>query len=287
MKKLLSIILFFAATILIFSACSASEKDQSGYLPYTAYISASGTEGVGSVVDAARRYTYLRDDDIPAPQSTTFSSKIMGVDYTANYDSKQIRAVFEPTYTYKTEDGDKITVDMSGNVVVFETARYTSLFHTEADADNCLTPEEALTKATEYLSQIFGSQLAAEYSGELPDVWANSIRVRFRRIYAGFDPYTTTDKIIIKISTEGDFLSFEAYNVGKYENKKLPDDFNDSKITEIIKKSLIDSATTIELSSEAKNLIILSDGRLACSTCFRINDNGAVGEWVSVIIPLE
>ena len=82
-------------------------------------------------------------------------------------------------------------------------------------------------------------------------------------------------------------MSFEAYNVGKYENKKLPDDFNDSKITEIIKKSLIDSAATIELSSEAKNLIILSDGRLACSTCFRINDKGAVGEWVSVIIPLE
>lgn len=51
-------------------------------------------------------------------------------------------------------------------------------------------------------------------------------------------------------------MSFQAYNVGKYESKKLPDDFNDSKIAEIINKLLIDSAATIELSREAKNLII-------------------------------
>ncbi len=291
MKKLISIAMLLAVFILIFSACSPADDAKSGYLPMTAYICAAEAEGsaaAGEKVAASRTYSYLSSEDIPMPQSATLSASVLGNSYTANYESKNIRAVFEPTYTYKTANGDKITVDQSGNVVVFETARYASLFHSAVDTSNCLTPEEALAKATEYLSEIFGAQLAAEYTGELPDVWANSIRVRFRRTETGFDSYSVVDKIVIKIgASDGEFLSYEAYNVGKYDGKKLPDGFDDNKIIEIIKNSLTDRTKTIELSDETKKLIILSDGRLACSTYFRITDNGSASEWTGVIIPLE
>lgn len=295
MKKEIIIIWVLLASLISFMACSAptaADDALSGnYSALTAYICASEAEGsteTGEKVAASRTYSYLSSEDIPMPQSTTLSTSIFGNSYTANYESKNIRAVFEPTYTYKTANGDKITVDQSGNVVVFETARYASLFHSAVDTSNCLTPEEALAKATEYLSEIFGAQLAAEYSGELPDVWANSIRVRFRRTETGFDSYSVVDKIVIKIgASDGEFLSYEAYNVGKYDGKKLPDGFDDNKIIEIIKNSLTDRTKAVELSDETKKLIILSDGRLACSTYFRITDNGSTSEWTGVIIPLE
>lgn len=72
---------------LIFSACSASDVDPTDYLPYTAYIDVSEVEELVYRADVSRRYSYLWDDDNPAPQSTTFSANIMGIDYTANYDS--------------------------------------------------------------------------------------------------------------------------------------------------------------------------------------------------------
>ena len=122
MKKLLSIILILISTILIFSACSASEKDQSGYLPYTAYISANGTEGVGSVVDAARRYTWPTDEDIPAPKDNTISVTVLGTTYNADYFGKKAQTFGRSEYIYKTNTGDKITVDGSGKILSFETS---------------------------------------------------------------------------------------------------------------------------------------------------------------------
>ncbi|MDY4897914.1 MAG: hypothetical protein SO125_02985 [Eubacteriales bacterium] len=290
MKKLLSIILFFAATILIFSACSASKKDQSGYLPYTAYISANGTEGVGSVVDAARRYTWPTDEDIPAPKDNTISVTALGTTYNADYFGKKAQTFGRPEYIYKTEAGDQLSIDDSGTVLSLQTARsfgyYSEDPHDTNVKSKIKSPEEYLEIATQFVEEIYGTDIASRFSGSLPTIASTKIWVFFSLSANQVSAYQLKESIAVVISAEGEFLSVFSNNINAFENKSVPADFTDERIIQIISNSLVNKDAQIEL-SELKNLVILGDGRLACYTSFKIANGNNESEWTSVVIPLE
>lgn len=298
MKKHLMILSFGLALIMLLGACSSApdvepdveksgnEKDHLAYESYTAYISASGVEGTGGRIETSKKLIYLQDADIPAPTKNTISVDVLGKSLNAEFSKRKVWAVFTPTYIYNTPQGDKITVDASGKVISFTSSSSSSNFIEYVDQDNALTPEESLSIATKYLVELLGKAALTEYSAELPDTSMTVVRVRFVRNNTKFDDYYIDDKIIIKLDEEGNLLGYDLYNVGAYDNKNIPADFNDEKIKEIINASLIDNKSDIEVSDQ-RNLVILSDGRMACNTCFRLIDGGTAGEWASVMIPLE
>ena len=290
MKKLLSIILLFTATILIFSACSASKKDQSGYLPYTAYISANGTEGVGSVVDAARRYTWPTDEDIPAPKDNTISVTVLGTTYNADYFGKKAQTFGRSEYIYKTNTGDKITVDGSGKILSFETSNSFSYYIENAYVENVKSkiksPEEYLEIATKFAQGIYGENITSTYNGKVPQIITTSIQVSFFATTNKESEFRITDNFTINISAEGEFLAYYDYGVNDFKNKSIPNDLTNDRIEQIILDSLINKNTQIELSN-TKTLVILGDGRLACYTSFKIANGNNESEWTSVVIPLE
>lgn len=298
MKKHLMILSFALALIMLFGACSASpdvesdveksgnERDHLAYEVYTAYIGASGVEGASGRIETSNELIYMQDADIPAPTKNTISIEVFGKSRNAEFSKTKVWAAFTPSYIYSTSEGDEITVDSSGKIISFTSSSSSSNIIEYVDQDKALTPEESLAKATEYFKKLLGDELLSQYSAELPDTSMSVVRIRFRRNNFDFGSYSITDKIIIKLDEEGNLLGYDLYNVGAYDNKKIPTGFNDEKIKEIINASLIDNKSDIEVSDQ-RNLVILSDGRLACNTCFRLIDGEAAGEWTSVLIPLE
>lgn len=299
MKKHLMILSFCFALIMLFGSCNSATsddahesekvdniKDNIAYEAYTAYIDVAGMEGASGKIEASKKLLYLSEADIPTPTIKAISVEVLGKRLNADFSQSKVWSVFTPAYVYKTSEGDKITVDSSGKVISFTSASSSSNVIENVDQGKALIPEESLAKATEYFKKLLGDELLSQYSAELPDTSMSVVRIRFRRNNSDFGSYSITDKIIIKLDEEGNLLGYDLYNVGAYDNKNIPADFNDEKIKEIINASLIDNKSDIEVSDQ-RNLVILSDGRLACNTCFRLIDGEAVGEWASVLIPLE
>lgn len=282
MKKFTPLILYVLCVLILLSSCGKAEK----YEPMTAYI-ASGTEGVDNVVRSNHQYRFISEEDVPEPQDTSISATIMGTTYVAEYERKSAYGATQYQYVYKTAAGDRLTLNSDGDVVYFENAARTSLYMDEVDPNDCISAETALAKASEYLVQIVGAEIASKYAGELPDIWCNAISVNFKKINPKFSGYNTNESITIEVSVTGDFYGYKLDRAEQYEDKTIPSDFNDDKIIELIRSSLNSDAYSIELSSYGKSLIILADGRLACTTCFRLVENGVPGEWADVMIPLE
>ena len=298
MKKYLMILSSCIALIMLLGSCSALHnaepesdkveniKDDLVYDAYTAYIDASGAEGVSGKIETSKQLIYIKKSDIPAPTQNKMSVDILGKTLNAEFSQSKVWAVFTPSYVYNTSKGDKITVDASGKVISFTSSSSSSNIIEYVDRDKALSPEESLAKAIEYFTEILGEEILSRYSAELPDTSMSVVRIRFRRNDSAFGSYSIDDKIIIKLDEEGNLLGYDLYNVGAYDNKKIPEGFNDEKIKEIINASLIDNKSDIEVSDQ-RNLVILPDGRMACNTCFRLADGETVGEWTSVLIPLE
>ena len=153
-------------------------------------------------------------------------------------------------------------------------------------ADEALSPEASLAKAREYLVQLFGKDVAARYDAPLPDTSTSTVWFHFKPTDRVKGAYTTAERISLALSEKGELLSYHAYHVGAFDGKDVPADFTDDRIKQIIGESLSGEHGDIELSDERK-LITLEGGKIACTMSFRIAEDGAAGEWVSVVIPLE
>ena len=299
MKKHLMILSFCFALIMLFGSCNSAisddahesekvdnKKDDIVYEAYTAYIDVAGMEGASGKIEASKKLLYLSEADIPTPTTKAISVEVLGKRLDADFSQSKVWSVFTPAYVYKTSEGDKITVDSSGKVISFTSASSSSNVIENVDQGKALTPEESLAKATEYFKKLLGDELLSQYSAELPNTSMSVVRIRFRRNNSDFGSYSIVDKIIIKLDEEGNLLGYDLYSVGAYNKKKIPADFNDERIKEIVNASLTDNKSDIEISDQ-RNLVILADGRMACLTCFRLIDGEAAGSWISVLIPLE
>ncbi len=295
MKKRIAIVSLAFILMTILCSCKStlagenenvSTQENSPYESYTAYINPSGLEGSSTKIETSKRLVYLNETDIPSPTKHSVSVDVFGTKHVAEFAKSKVWAVFSPSYVYNTPQGDKVILDSSGKVISFTSAAASSNFVDYIDQDKVLTPQESLTIATKYLVALLGKDAATEYSAELPDTSMTVVRIRFISNNTKFEGYNIDDKIIIKLDGNGNLLGYDLYNVGAYENKTIPADFNDEKIKQIIEDSLINIKSDIDLSS-IRNLIILEDGRMACTTCFRLIDGNTVSEWLDVLIPLE
>lgn len=293
MKKRIVIVSLALVLMMILCSCKStlagdgvSSQDNSTYESYTAYINPSGLEGSSTKTEASNQLVYMKDADIPAPAKESVSIDVFGTNHIAEFVQSKVWAVFTPSFIYNTLQGDKITLDSSGKIISFTSAAASSNYVDYIEQDKALTPQESLTTATKYLVELIGKDAISEYSAEVPDTSMTVVRVRFIRNNVKFEGYNIDDKIIIKLDEKGNLLGYDLYNVGAYESKTIPADFNDEKIKQIIEESLIEPESDIELSS-IRNLIILEDGRMACTTCFHFVDGNTASEWTDVLIPLE
>ena len=257
-----------------------------GYLKNTAYIDIASAEGGNEIVKSENVYKWLSADKMPEPQNSKTTLSVLGKEYECVYVRKGVMGYGTPLYVYKTAVGDEIEVDNTGKITYYASAESFSHESRKVEENEALSPEESLTAAKSYLCELFGTAVASRFSSELPDTSTSKVWIHFKPKDNGFGTYATSERITLVLSEDGRLLSYYAYNVSSFENKVLPEDFDDEKIKQIINASLIDSRSVIDL-SQKRNLVILPDGRMACSMTFRLVDGETVGAWTSVLIPLE
>ncbi len=290
MKKLISIALLLAVFILVFSACSLADDAKSGYLPMTAYIECGGAEGSNSSIDPSRQYVSIRNEDISEPTNTTLAVTILGTQYNANYVGKEAMSFGCPKYTYKTTDGDEISIDNTGKLLFFTTAQSFSyrVMDSRDEAAKAIlkSPEEYLAIATQYAREIFGDDITSRYAGSLPEISSTRIWVRFSAASNYRSDYRILDKFTIVITAEGEFQTLYSHNMSDLSNRAIPADLTNDDLTQIISNSLVNKDVQIQLGS-IRTLIILPDGRFACYTSFKTSDSKSDEAWATVVIPLE
>ena len=261
-------------------------KDSVVYLPMTAYIDVASAEGGDEITQSEYIYQWVSVEKVPEPPKDRISLTVLGKVCDGSYVRKGVMGYGTPLYVYKTEEGDEFETDISGKVTYYATAESFSHYSRKVDEKESLSSEESLSVAKRYLSELFGDITASRFSSSLPDTSTSKVWIHFKPIDNNYGTYSTSERITLVLSETGELLSYYAYNVNAFQNKKLPEEFNDDKIREIINGSLINKQSAMDL-SQKRNLVILPDGRMACSMSFRIINSDTVGAWTSVLIPLE
>ena len=265
---------------------SNNETTSNNYLPLTAYISSSGNIGATEKIEATKQYIQLEVKDIPEPEIIDRDFTIMQKQYRGTYVRKKISAFETLTYVYTTEDNTQISVDSTGRVVDVLLPEHFTHYVDYANPEEMLTADEYVRFATNHLINIFGKDTAARYTAKLPSLILTNVDVEFIANDVKSNTFNTFDSILIRLDECGNLLGYNAEYAGVYESKVMPNDLTDTDIKDMINASLTKNNNVIQISSK-KNLIILSDGRMACYTSFRLIDGGTAGEWTSVLIPLE
>lgn len=265
---------------------SMLREDETIYLAMTAYIDVASAEGEEIVLKSQNIFKVLSAEKIPEPEKANMVLKVLGKDYDCAYARKGVVGHNTPSYVYKSEAGDEIEITNSGKITYYASAESFVHYSGAVKEGEALSPEESLSEAKKYLSELFGEETASRFSSDLPDTSTSKVWIRFKPVNNDFGAYKTSEQITLVLSETGELLSFYAYNVNDYLNYQIPANFNDEKIKEIVDASLTDNKSDMEI-SDKKNLVILSDGRKACYTSFRLIDGEAAGSWISVLIPLE
>lgn len=286
MKRKLSFVICLMLLVISLCACGANKHSGGQYKAFTAYIDGSLPEGSGQKVRADRVLMTVKPEDLPEPRKSEISVSVLCKQYSAAYAGKDTVGYGIAGYKYETAQGDKLEVDSAGNIMQYKSAAAYDHAERYVTADEALSPEASLAKAREYLVQLFGKDVAARYDAPLPDTSTSTVWFHFKPTDRVKGAYTTAERISLALSEKGELLSYYAYHVGAFDGKDVPADFTDDRIKQIIGESLSGEHGDIELSDERK-LITLEGGKIACTMSFRIAEDGAAGEWVSVVIPLE
>lgn len=282
MKKIITIVLCILCAVNVLASCANTNNT---YQPLTAYIVSSNVDGDNNTIDSRYRFQQSNIDDIPEPAQLQKSFTVLGNQFNAQYADKRISSYDLTEYTYQTSAGDKICVDANGNITQYESAASHTHYSKEAGA-NALSPEDSMAKAVGYLQQLFGAEVASRFSCSLPDTSTSKVWIHFKPTDNTIDGYTTSEGITLVLSETGELFAYYAHNVNSFTGKSLPTGFTDEKVKEIIGNSLSGSESDIEL-GDSRKLILIENGRLACTLSFRLTENGVTSEWASVVIPLE
>mgnify|MGYP004666443447 CR=1 FL=1 len=295
MKRRLSFAICLLCFVLLLGSCAKADSDGGNdgkYATLTAYFEKSNVEslvqsGFSKEIKSDRYFQSLPVSAFENQAKIQISVSVLNENFNATYQSTSVLGYNEAFFTYKTDAGDQIEIDTSGRITHFESAEsFSHVIRRVTGEDNALSPEESLAKATNYLQLLFGENVAARYSAELPDTSNTTVWFFFKPIANSIGVYTNTDRIGIVLSEKGELLAYYAYNVGDFNGKTLPSDFTDDKVKEIIVSSLSTTQGNIELSDNRK-LVMLDGNRMACTMGFRVVNGDNVSEWVSVVIPLE
>lgn len=266
---------------------SEEKKVSEEYLKLTAYIGSSQIMGEGGKkINVLKEYKNLRPADISEPNISERVFTIMNKQYSGVFLRTDVVNFNTPAYVYKASDGTQITVDQNGNIVEVEFAEYFSYYVDYPDPNDLLSVEEYNNCATVHLTNIYGKEIASRYIVYNTTMYTNVIKVYFEANDIKNDEYTTNDRIMIKLDTEGNLLGYYGSCVGLYNNKIIPVMLKDDFIIEMVRASLAEISDQIEVHIE-KKLVILSDGRMACYANFRLIDGEKAGDWAKVLIPLE
>ncbi len=265
---------------------SNENKTQPTYLSFTAYISSTKNNlGVSNKVEAVNHYRRIRASDFAAPESTERDFTFMQKMFVGSYTGIGIGGFDSPAYTYECSDKTQITVDSNGRIIQVSLPERFTYPVDYAKPNELLSPDTYVNYAFEYLQEILGEN-ASRYEANNPDLTLTHIWVTFDAKDINFDGFCTFDDILIVLDLEGNLLEYQGDNVGLYKDKTVPDTITEDSIIEMIRRSLTESNAQIELSDQ-RNLVILSDGRMACYTNFRLVDDEKAGDWARVLIPLE
>lgn len=266
---------------------SDEKPTNSAYLPFTAYISSTKNNlGVYQKVEAINNYQRVNVSDYAKPNALERDFTFMQKSYVGSYIGTNTVGFDSPSYTYKCSDTMQITVDVNGRIIQVSSPERFTYAVEYANPEELLSPETYVNYAFKYLSEILGEITASRYEANTPDLTLTHIWVTFDSKDTDFEGFNTFDEIRIVLDMQGNLLEYKGDNVGLYKDKKLPDTLTEESIIEMIRASLTNKNVRIEL-SEKRNLVILSDGRMACYTNFRIIDNETSGDWAKVLIPLE
>ncbi len=259
----------------------------STYLPFTAYISSTKNNlGVSERVESVNRYQRMHASDYAEPDATERNFTFMQKMYVGSYIGKNIGGFDSPAYTYKCSDTTQITADVNGRIIQVSLPERFTYPVEYAKAEELLPPEIYVSYAFEYLCEILGDKVASRYEANAPDLTLTHIWVTFCSKDTDFEGFNTSDDIRIVLDVQGNLLEYRGVNVGLYKDKIIADTFTVEAIIEMIRASLTKSDVQIEL-SDKRNLVILSDGRMACYANFRLIDGEKAGDWAKVLIPLE
>lgn len=260
---------------------------KSTYLPFTAYISSTKNNlGVSEKVESIHHYQRMHANDYEEPENTEQNFTFMQKSYVGSYIGINIGGFDSPAYTYQCYDTTKISVDANGRIIQVSLPDRFTYPVEYAKAEELLSPEIYVNYAFEYLCKILGDKTASRYEANTPDLTLTHIWITFSSKDTDFEGFNASDDIRIVLDVQGNLLEYRGVNVGLYKDKKVPDTFTVEAITEMIRLSLTKSDVQIEL-SDKRNLVILSDGRMACYTNFRLIEGEKVGDWAKVLIPIE
>ena len=267
-------------------AISCSDVRYKKYQPYVEKREVAGTpiayEEYFSLVDYYEKGEY----DLPKfRESITFD--FLNETYTGQYRSSSSKAYGKNMYelSYITENGNEFIINENGQIVGFS-ANNPKEIRQAVTEDTKKSPEQIEAIVSSMIHEIYGEtdiDFFIELSGphNMPADWGE---IYSAYISYNIDGYQTSESLILNYALDGTLLSMLSNNLGRFDGKSVPDDFNKEKADGIISDMFKDETEDYFIRSYI--LDILEDGSLAMKSTVDITVDEVVNSF-AVIIPLE
>ena len=267
-------------------AVSCSDVRYEKYQPYVEKREVAGTPIAYEEYFSSLNYYEKGEYDLPkAGESITFD--FLNETYTGQYRSSFSEAYGKNMYelSYITENGNEFIINENGKVVGFS-AEDAQVIRQSVTEDTKKSPEQIEAIVSSMIHEIYGEtdiEFFIELSGphNMPTDWGE---IYSANISYNIDGYQTSESLILNYALDGTLLSMLSNNLGRFDGKCVPDDFNKEKADGIISDMFKDETEDYFIRSYI--LDILEDGSLAMKSTVDITVDEVVYSF-SIIIPLE
>lgn len=281
--KILSLLSLLSVALV---AVSCSDVRYEKYQPYVEKREVAGTPISYEECFSSLNYYEKGEYDLPkAGESITFD--FLNETYTGQYRSSSSEAYGKNMYelSYIAENGNEFIINENGQVVGFSVKNPKDIRQAVTE-DTKKSPEQIEAIVSSMIHEIYGEtdiEFLIELSGphNMPTDWGE---IYSANISYNIDGYQTSESLILNYALDGTLLSMLSNNLGRFDGKSVPDDFNKEKADGIISDMFRDETEDYFIRSYI--LDILEDGSLAMKSTVEITVDELVNSF-AVIIPLE
>ncbi len=279
--RLLSVLSILLA-ILFAVACSDVRYEK--YCPYVEKKEVAGTP-IAYEDFFFSVYCYEKEEyklpKVPRTLTWTFMNKT----YTDSWNSSDVQGKNMYVLSCNTNGGNRFSINENGQVVGFWAGNASEIRQAVTQGTK-KSPEQIEAIVNSMLSEIYGeidADFIVDVSGphNMPAGWGDT--------YSAFvsyeiDGYQTTEMLTLTFALDGTLISMLSNNLGRFNGKKVPDDFSKEKADSIVRKMFKDEITDYVINSY--KLDILDNGSLGMRLLIEVNVDGVKDSFI-VYIPLE
>lgn len=260
------------------------------YIPYISIENVDNANNLvnNNVIKELETYTYQLET-APDPAQAEFTINFLGKQltgqYTTGYNSKKTERRNHYRYNYQTENGEKFSINENGLLTSW-TGTKNSNQCIPSNSSDAIDLEQAISICKELLPQEFYAKFP-KYTIEIfsdpnttPDSTAYSIA--FVSLYDGIK---VSHQVNFTLGLNGELLNYGTINLGRFDAKLFPADFDQQKINEILDNVFVKANTQYEI--YRTTITLMSDNTLACSVGIMIYEGGEYLTSIAIDIPLE